>query len=233
MTPATSTTTPAVIYRRVSTDDQAASGLGLEAQYDTCEKHAATRGWSPVAVFTDAGVSGTIPLAARPAGAQAVELARALGAVLLVAKMDRVGRDSVDRITLIRSSADEGWRIESPDMAGVDGTTPEGKMIHGVMATFAEYERELTRARTRAALRAKIRRGERVGMPPQVDPAAVARAIALRGEGMGYAAIAARLDEEGYTPPRAARWHRKTVSHMVTGEPWGAVTKEIRKEARA
>lgn len=222
--------TPAVIYRRVSTDEQAASGLGLEAQYATCETHATARGWSPVAVFTDAGVSGSVPLRYRPAGAQAVEMAKALGAILLVAKMDRVGRDLVDRMTLLRDAADEGWRIESPDMGGVDAATPEGKMIHGVMASFAEYEREVTRARTRAALRAKIRRGERVGMPPQVDPAAVARARELREDGMGYAAIAAALDAEGFTPPRAAKWHRKTVSHMVTGEPWGQVTKEIRKE---
>ena len=232
MTPATSAT-PAVIYRRVSTDEQAASGLGLEAQYDTCERHAATRGWSPVAVFTDAGVSGSTPLRDRPAGGQAVDLARALGAVLLVAKMDRLGRDAVDRLTTLRDAADEGWRIEAPDMGGIDSATPEGKLVHGMMASVAEYERELTRARTRAALRAKIRRGERVGMPPQVDPAAVDRARELRAAGLSYQDIATCLDDEGFTPPRASRWHRKTVSHMVTGEPWGAVTKEIRKEARA
>ncbi len=225
--------TPTVIYRRVSTDEQAASGLGLEAQYDACERHAASRGWHPVAVFTDAGVSGSIPLRDRPAGAAAVALAQAVGGILLVAKMDRLGRDAVDRLTTLRAAADEGWRIEAPDMGGVDAATPEGKLVHGMMASVAEYEREVTRARTRAALRAKIRRGERVGMPPQVDPTAVDRARALRAEGLGYAAIAACLDEEGFTPPRAANWHRKTVSHMVTGEPWGAVTKEIRKEQAA
>jgi DNA invertase Pin-like site-specific DNA recombinase len=186
-----------------------------------------------VAVFTDAGVSGSIALRSRPAGAQAVDLARALGAVLLVAKMDRLGRDAVDRLTTLRDAADEGWRIEAPDMGGIDSATPEGKLVHGMMASVAEYERELTRARTRAALRAKIRRGERVGMPPQVDPAAVARARELRAMGLTYQDIATCLDDEGFTPPRASRWHRKTVSHMVTGEPWGAVSKEIRKEEQA
>jgi len=226
-------TTPAVIYRRVSTDDQAASGLGLEAQYHACDGHAAARGWHPVAVFTDAGVSGSVPLRDRPAGAQAVEMAKALGAILLVAKMDRLGRDAVDRLTTLRAAADEGWRIEAPDMGGIGAATPEVKLVHGMMASVSEYERELTRARTRAALRAKIRRGERVGMPPQVDPAAVARARELRGKGLSYADIAACLDDEGFVPPRAARWHRKTVSHMVTGEPWGQVTKAIREEQRA
>ena len=232
MTPATSTT-PAVIYRRVSTDEQAASGLGLEAQLEACERHAAARGWEPVAVFTDAGVSGSIPLRHRPAGAQAVDLAKAAGAILLVAKMDRLGRDAIDRLTTLRAAADEGWRIEAPDMGGIDAATPEGMLVHGMMASVAEYEREITRARTRAALRAKIRRGERVGLPPQVDPAAVTRARELYAGGMPYTRIAATLDEEGFTPPRATRWHRKTVSHMVTDEPWGAVTKAIRKEQSA
>ena len=232
MTPATCDTTPAVIYRRVSTDEQAASGLGLEAQYDACENHAATRGWHPVAVFTDAGVSGSVPLAARPAGAQAVEMAKALGAILLVAKMDRLGRDAVDRLTTLRSAADEGWRIEAPDMGGIDSATPEGKLVHGMMASVAEYERELSRARTRAALRAKLRRGERVGRAPEVDPAAIARAREMREAGMPYQAIADALLEEGFTPPRSARWNRNTIRHMVTGEPWGRVSREMMKEAR-
>ena len=229
MTP--DTTTPAVIYRRVSTDEQAASGLGLEAQYDACENHAAARGWHPVAVFTDAGVSGSIPLAARPAGAQAVEMAKALGAILLVAKMDRLGRDAVDRLTTLRSAADEGWRIEAPDMGGIDSATPEGKLVHGMMASVAEYERELSRARTRAALRAKLRRGERVGRAPEVDPAACVRACAMREAGMPYQAIADALLEEGFTPPRSSRWNRNTIRHMVTGEPWGKVSREMMKEA--
>lgn len=232
MTPAICDTTPAVIYRRVSTDEQAASGLGLEAQYDACENHAAARGWHPVAVFTDAGVSGSVPLAARPAGAQAVEMAKALGAILLVAKMDRLGRDAVDRLTTLRSAADEGWRIEAPDMGGIDSATPEGKLVHGMMASVAEYERELSRARTRAALRAKLRRGERVGRAPEVDPAAIARAREMREAGMPYQAIADALLEEGFTPPRSARWNRNTIRHMVTGEPWGKVSREMMKEAR-
>lgn len=223
-------TTPAVIYRRVSTDEQAASGLGLEAQYDTCERHAEARGWCPVAVFTDAGVSGSTPLRERPAGVQAVTLAKALGAVLLVAKMDRVGRDSVDRISLIRTSADEGWRIESPDMSGIDPTSPEGRMMHGVMASFAEYERELIRARTRAAIRAKLRRGERWGRPPEITYDAIVRARELRQQGWTYSEMSDALLEEGHLPPRGESWHRNTLRRMVTGEPSGQVALAIWRE---
>jgi DNA invertase Pin-like site-specific DNA recombinase len=233
MTPAVpAQTTPAVIYRRVSTDEQAASGLGLEAQYDTCEKHTASRGWEPLAVFTDAGVSGSTPLRERPAGAAAVALAKATGAILVVAKLDRIGRDAIDRMTLLRDAAKEGWRIESPDMSGIDPTTPEGRMMHGVMASFAEYERALIGVRTSAAINAKLRRGERWGRRPEISEAAVARILRLADEGYGPTTIARMLDDEGIDPPRAGRWNRDTVRRIITGAPSGRIALKIWREQR-
>ena len=228
MTPAT--TTPAVIYRRVSTDEQAASGLGLEAQYDTCEKHAAARGWSPVAVFTDSGVSGSTPLRDRPAGAQAVALAKAEGAILVVAKLDRIGRDAIDRLTLLRDAARDGWRIESPDISGIDPTSAEGRLMHGVMASVAEYERALIGIRTSAAIRASLRRGERWGRRPEIQAEAVEMARDLRGRGLTYAEIGNALIDAGHTPPRTDQWNRDTLRRMVTGEPSGRVSREMWRE---
>jgi DNA invertase Pin-like site-specific DNA recombinase len=223
-------TTPAVIYRRVSTDEQAASGLGLEAQYDTCEKHAAARGWHPVAVFTDAGISGSTPLRERPAGAAAVDLAKAQGAILVVAKLDRIGRDAIDRLTLLRDAANEGWRIESPDISGIDPTSAEGRLMHGVMASVAEYERALIGIRTSAAIRAALRRGEQWGRRPEIDPAAATRAQELRRIGHTYTEIDSLLREEGYTPPRTETWNRDTLRRMVTGEPSGRVSRTMWRE---
>jgi DNA invertase Pin-like site-specific DNA recombinase len=232
MTPA-GDTTPAVIYRRVSTDEQATSGLGLEAQYDTCETHAAARGWSPLAVFTDAGVSGTVPLRERPAGAQAVALARATGAILLVAKLDRIGRDAIDRLTLLRDAASDGWRIESPDISGIDPTSAEGRLMHGVMASVAEYERALIGIRTSAAIRARLRRGEAWGRPSEIEYEAVVRARELRDGGWPYSEISDALLEEGFLPPRGDHWHRNTLRRMVTGEPSGSVALAIWREMNA
>lgn len=224
--------TPAIIYLRVSTDDQAASGLGLEAQYEACEKHAASRDWETIAVFTDAGVSGSIPLRERPAGAEAVALARKVGGILLVAKMDRASRDTIDRLVILGEAADEGWRIESPDMMDVDVSTPEGKLMHTIMAGVAEYERAIARARTRAALRAKIKRGERVGRRPEIDPAAIARVRELYVFGWTYAELDTLLRDEGFMPPRSATWSRTTLRRMITGEPSGAVSLELWREKR-
>jgi len=223
--------TAAIIYRRVSTMKQERSGLGIEAQYDACERLAAQRGWETIAVFTDNDVKGGIPLQHRPAGKQAAALARETGGVVVVAALDRIGRDTEEYLRLLREAAKDGWRIESPDMSGIDPSTPEGKFIHSVRMSAAEYEKALIGIRTSAALRAKLRRGETVGMPPLVDPFAVARAKELRADGLSYPRIAAALDTEGFIPPKAGKWHRKTVSHMVTGEPWGRVSRDMRREA--
>lgn len=223
-------TTPAVIYRRVSTNEQAASGLGLEAQYDTCERHAASRGWPAVAVFTDAGISGSVPLRERPAGREAVALAKAAGGILLVAKLDRVGRDAIDRLTILRDAAKEGWRIESPDITGIDPTSAEGRLMHGVMASVAEYEKALIGIRTSAAIRAKLRRGEAWGRPSEIPLEAVVRARELREGGWAYGDISDALLEEGHLPPRGDYWHRNTLRRMVTGEPSGQVALAIWRE---
>jgi len=221
----------AIIYTRVSTAEQVKSGLGLEAQLDTCMTHAAARGWTVAGTYTDAGVSGSTPLRERPEGARASAHAKEVGGIVLVARMDRIGRDALDRLTVLRDAANEGWRIESPDMAHVDPSTPEGQLMHNIMAGIAEYEKEVIRLRTKAAIRAKIRRGESVGRRPEVEPAAIERARVLHREGFTYIEIAVLLDDEGFAPPRAKKWHRKTVSHMVTGQAWGSVTREIRGAA--
>ena len=225
--------TASIIYRRVSTAKQERSGLGLEAQLESCERLAVQRGWETIAVFTDADVGGAIPLQDRPAGRQAATLARETGGVVVVATLDRIGRDTEEYLRLLREAAKDGWRIESPDMSGIDSSTPEGKFIHSVRMSAAEYEKALIGIRTSAALRAKLRRGERVGMPPMVTAAAISRAKELRAEGLSYPASAAALDAEGCPPPKSGAWNRKTISHMVTGEPWGKVSRDMRKEGAA
>ena len=94
---------------------------------------------------------------------------------------------------------------------------------------FAEYERQLIKARTRAALAAKQRRGERTGSVPfgfrlkadgvhlEEDPAeqrVLALTEALRADGLSIRAIAAHLNEEG-VPARGKRWHPTTVARLL------------------
>src|SRR4051794_20573904 len=80
----------AVIYLRVSTDEQSASGLGLEAQLSAC-KAAASRLGLPVASVHQDDVSGGLPLEKRPGLLEAI-VALGPGDSLLVAKLDRLSR---------------------------------------------------------------------------------------------------------------------------------------------
>lgn len=219
----------AVILRRVSTDEQGKSGLGLDAQLHTCEGAIAQRGWESIAVFTEVVSAFTKPLAKRPAALDAIELARSTSGLLVVAKGDRLSRRMVERLELIERSQKEGWGVFLCDLPEADPTTAGGWLMQTMFAMLAEYERRIISERTSDAMRALIRAGGKVGRPREVDPAAVATATNLRAEGHGWTEIAAALDALGISPPRGEKWNRNTVRHMVTGESWGKVTREIRR----
>src|SRR5438046_833544 len=106
-------------YIRVSTAEQADSGLGLEAQRQTIELEVARRGWTLVGSYEDAGLSGK-RLAGRPgieAALQAVENGTA--DALVVAKLDRLSRSMLDFCTLMVRSQKKRWALVALDL-GVD-----------------------------------------------------------------------------------------------------------------
>lgn len=145
-------------YLRVSTEDQAESGLGLAAQEAACRRWAGER---PVEVYTDAGVSGGAAPADRPA------LVRLLadvgkGDVLLVAKRDRLARDPYFAIIIERAVTASGGRVASAAGEGTDDDSPTSILMRRILDAFAEHERLLIGVRTKAALAAKSARGERV-----------------------------------------------------------------------
>lgn len=221
----------AVVLRRVSTEEQGRSGLGLDAQLHTCEAAMNQRGWEHIAVFTEVVSGFTKPLAKRPAALDAIQLARSVSGLLVVSKGDRLSRRMVERLELIERSQREGWGIFLCDLPEADPTTAGGWLMQSMFAMLAEYERRIISERTSDAMHALIRAGGKVGRPSEVDPEAVAVATTYRDAGMGWTEIATRLDTDGYSPPRGGKWNRNTVRHMVTGVPWGKVTRAIRAEA--
>ena len=82
----------ALAYIRVSSDDQADSGLGLEAQRQRIADYCRLKGLRLAEVFEDPGVSGGKPLASRPAGSQLLAAAYKSKALVIVAKLDRLFR---------------------------------------------------------------------------------------------------------------------------------------------
>lgn len=198
-------------YTRVSTDEQALSRNGLDAQRATIDAEAARRGWD-LEYHTDAGVSGKI------VGPQLQEvlqlLASGQGDGLVVAKLDRLSRSIINAANIIEAAQDQGWSLVLLDL-GVDLSTAAGRMVaHNVMG-FAQYERELISERTKAGLAAKRARGERLGRPRLATPGVVRRIVLDRNAGLSFAKIAAALEAEGILSPAGRpTWQPSTVRRI-------------------
>lgn len=216
----------AVAYIRVSTADQ---HNGPEAQRRDIERWAAREGVEIVAWCEDLGVSGGAMLDKRPGLLAAFDAIRESGAAwLVVAKRDRLARDVPVLCMVERVVEKSGAAIVSAAGEG-SGDSPGDLLMRRMVDAFAEYERQLIKARTRAALAVKRRRGERTGAVPfgfklgtdgvhlEEDPAeqrVLALTEALRADGLSIRAIAAHLNEEG-VPARGKRWHPTTVARLL------------------
>ena len=198
-------------YVRVSTTEQADSGLGLAAQRATIRAEAARRGWTLAATYEDAGASGK-SLTGRPARSEALSARdRGEAAGLVVAKLDRLSRSVGDAADLLDRAGRAGWALVACDL-GVDTSTPAGEAMANVMATFAQLERRLIGQRTKDALAVKRAEGVRLGRPPTLPAEVVERIVAAHDGGEGWSAIGRALDTDGVpTAQGGARWYPATV----------------------
>lgn len=216
-------------YLRVSSQQQAASGLGLEAQRASCERWAASQGVSVACWHVDEGLCGELPAAERPGLLDALN-ALGKGDVLLVAKLDRIARDSLVAIMIERQVERDGARLVSAAGEGTESDDPSYVFMRRILQAAAEYERELIRARTRAALAAKRARGEYTGgkvpfgqrlandgKTLEVDGAFLAvsaYAQDLHAEGLSLREVGRRLAADGFPPP-GSKWHAEQVKRLL------------------
>lgn len=152
-------------YIRVSTDQQAESGLGLEAQKKAIQDYAQKAGQPIIEFYSDEGASGSLSLEKRPGILNAIN-ALAKADILAVAKRDRLGRDPLVLAMIESAIARKGSRIISAAGEGTDNDDPSSILMRRMIDAFAEYERLIIKARTKAALRIKKEKGERVGHIP-------------------------------------------------------------------
>jgi len=205
--------THVVAYLRVSSQEQADSGLGLAAQRATIEAEAARRGWNIVAWHEDAGLSGkTLARAGLTAALADVEEHRA--AAIVAAKLDRLSRSLLDFAALMDRARRGGWGLVALDLQ-VDTTTPGGEMMANVLAVFAQYERRLIGQRTRDALAALKADGASLGRPTGLPAEVLDRIVADHAAGAGWSELARALNAEGVpTAQGGARWHPSTVRYV-------------------
>lgn len=216
-----------VTYLRVSTDRQGKSGLGLDAQRKAVADHVAGKGEIATEyVEIESGKKND-----RPQLARALAEAKRIGAVLLIAKLDRLARN----VAFIANLLEAGVEIAAADM-------PEANrfLLH-VMAAVAEHEAQAISDRTRAALAAAKARGVVLGwsMPgragEQRDAARkgaecnarkadqyaanvlpVIRQIAARGASLRQ--IADELNTRGIKTARGGLWYAATVRNVMARE---------------
>ena len=155
----------AISYRRVSTDEQADSGLGLGAQAAAIAKTIDARGWTVTDELTDAGISGSTPPSSRPALNQALQqLAAGDADALVVAKLDRATRSVADLCYLLDLADKQSWDFIALDL-GIDTSTPMGRAMAQMAGVFSELERKMIGQRTSDALQALKANGHKLGRP--------------------------------------------------------------------
>jgi DNA invertase Pin-like site-specific DNA recombinase len=204
-------------YARVSTDEQADSRAGLEAQRAAIEAECKRRGWAIVDTIEDGGYSAKD---LRRLGIQIAlqELERGGADALVVAKLDRLSRSLIDFAALMATAQRQGWALVALD-APIDTSTPAGEAMASVLAVFAQFERRMIGERTREALAQKKAQGVRLGRP-RVLPAKVRTRIKRRRvAGKSLAAIARELNDAGVaTAHGGARWYPSTVQAVLASE---------------
>lgn len=201
-------------YVRVSTGEQADSGLGLEAQTTAINAEIARRGWEAGKLYCDAGYSART--LNRP---DLQELLEKLDnsespMTLVVARLDRLSRSLHDFCELVDRAKRKDWLIVALD-AAVDMSTPSGELMANVMMSFAAFERQLIGQRTSEALQEKKRQGVKLGRPITVDASIERRIRNLRADGLSYAGIAEWLNHANYpTTSGGKRWWPETVRQI-------------------
>lgn len=182
-------------YARVSTKGQARDGNSLESQKAALKAAGATE------IFVDAFTGTTTD---RP------ELDKLLseiesGDTLVVTKLDRMARSTLQGLELLQSLAEKGVTVNVLDM-GTISSRPVDKLRLTMLLAFAEYERNMILERTRAGKAiAKQKKGYREGRPPKFAPEQIDQALSLLKEGYSYRQAAKRSGVSVSTIQRAKK----------------------------
>lgn len=202
-------------YIRVSTDRQAQSGLGLEAQRTSIEQYAAQQGREIIEIYVEAE-SGK--LKDRPQLNAALALCRRAKATLLIAKLDRLARN----VAFVSALMETGT-----EFVAVDAPFANKLMVH-VLSAVAEWEREQISERTKAALAAAKARGVKLGTYGVVLGARKRDEADRFAETIRPAFIAARdagctslrqyaefLSTADVATPNGGKWHASNVRLLL------------------
>ena len=127
---------------------------------------------------------------------------------------DRLTRSVADLAHLMSTAEEQGWALVILDL-GVDTSTASGRMVANVIASVAQWEREVISERTKAALAVKRSEGVQLGRPKEHLSGNLDRITQLRSSGATIAAIAETMNDEGRMTARGGRFHIATVQRHL------------------
>ncbi|WP_407358035.1 recombinase family protein [Microbacterium sp. LTA6] len=201
-------------YLRVSTEEQASSGLGLDAQRESIQRYADAHDWN-VVWYVDEGLSAKSldrpQLQAALDRVHVIPKRRDVDGIV-VAKLDRLSRSVHDFSGILKLAAARRWSVVAIDL-GVDTSTPTGKLVANVMMSVAEWEREVIGERTSVAMQAAKRAGRHMGRVSMLPQATGERLLAIRVTNT-LAGTAAQLNTEGLTTATGLPWTGNAVAKV-------------------
>ena len=168
-------------YCRVSTTDQTTQNQSREIQ-------AAGFAIQPHRLIEES-ISGSVAAKERPGFNKLIDRMEA-GDVLVVTKLDRLGRNAMDVRATVEHLSDSGVRVHCLALGGVDLTSSAGKMTMQVIAAVAEFERDLLIERTQAGISRAKAAGKQFGRPPALNAEARADVVKRLAAGSNVSELA-------------------------------------------
>ena len=227
----------AILYARVSTDEQARSGYSLAQQLEALREYAAREGYEVFEEVQDPGQSGAS--LERPGIDRVRDLVAAGGvSVVLAQDRDRFAREPAYHYLLRREFEEHGTKIRALNDRGDE--SPEGELTDGILDQLAKYERAKTAERSRRGKLRKAREGKiianngvdygfryndaRDGYEVDAETMPIVRRIfATVADGLPLNAVAERLTREGIALPYsryrdAKRWNVTFIRNCIVGD---------------
>jgi DNA invertase Pin-like site-specific DNA recombinase len=196
----------AAIYARVSTNNGQDPAMQTRELREYCER----RGWEIAGEYVDAGISGSKERRPQLDALLSACRKRLVDAVV-VYRYDRFARSLRQLVNALEEFRSLGIEFISLH-EGVDTSTPNGRLVFGIFATIAEFERELIRDRVRSGIAAARSKGRKLGRPRVTVDAA--RIAVLRDSGSSWSTITRQVGLSAGTVKRAYYGLSKNLSRQ-------------------
>ena len=216
----------AVGYVRVSTDEQAKSGLGLEAQIAKIKAYAELFDIELTEIIMDEGISGkTLERDGLKRAIKMLKEKKAEG--MVIAKLDRLTRNVADLGTLVSTVFDKAELYSVSEQ--INTKNAAGRLVLNVLVSVAQWERETICERTKDALQAKKARGEKTGgnipfgfdevngklIRNEEEQSIISEIKSLKNKGLSLRKIAEALNGRGIATKNGKAWTAVQIQRIV------------------